>query len=43
MPDIQIEYKELEIPYEKLPQPYNTDNQIVEILENYKTKISQLK
>ena len=42
-PDIQVEYKELEIPNSKLPEPYNTDNQIVEILENYKTNISQLK
>ena len=33
-------YKELEIPYKELPQPYNTDNQIVEILENYKTNIT---
>ena len=43
MPDIVIEYKELEVPNNKLPEPYNTDNQIVEILENHKTNISQLK
>jgi|TARA_B100002052_G_C15851755_1_gene585432 carboxyl-terminal processing protease len=43
MPDIKIEFKELEIPSSLLPDPYNTDNQIISILEDYKTNISQLK
>ena len=42
-PDVKIEFKELEIPSSLLPDPYNTDNQIISILEDYKTSISQLK
>ena len=42
-PDVKIEFKELEIPSSLLPDPYNTDNQIISILEDYKTNISQLK
>ena len=42
-PDVIIEFKELEIPSSLLPDPYNTDNQIISILEDYKTSISQLK
>ena len=42
-PDVKIEFKELEIPSALLPDPYNTDNQIISILEDYKTNISQLK
>ena len=42
-PDVKIEFKELEIPSSLLPDPYNTDNQIISILKDYKTSISQLK
>ena len=42
-PDVKIEFKELEIPSSLVPDPYNTDNQIISILEDYKTNISQLK
>ena len=42
-PDVKIEFKELEIPSSLLPDPYNTDNQIISILQDYKTSISQLK
>ena len=42
-PDVKIEFKELEMPSSLLPDPYNTDNQIISILEDYKTNISQLK
>ena len=43
MPDIKVEYKELESPNLLVPDPYNTDNQIIAILEDHKTNISQLK
>jgi len=43
MPDIKVEYKELESPNLLVPDPYNTDNQIIAILEDHKTDISQLK
>lgn len=43
MPDIEVEYKELESPNMLVPDPYNTDNQIIAILEDHKTNISQLK
>ena len=43
MPDIKVEYKELESPNLLVPDPYNTDNQIIAILEDHKTSISQLK
>ena len=43
MPDVKVEYKELESPSTLVPDPYNTDNQIIAILEDYKTNISQLK
>ena len=42
-PDVQLEYDELEEPYSTLPEPYNTDNQIVAIIKNHKTDISKLK
>ncbi len=42
-PDVKIEFKELEIPSALVPDPYNTDNQIISILEDYKTNISKLK
>ena len=42
-PDVKIEFKELEIPSSLVPDPYSTDNQIISILEDYKTNISQLK
>ena len=42
-PDVQLEYDELEEPYSTLPKPYNTDNQIVAIINNHKTDISKLK
>ena len=42
-PDVKIEFKELEIPSSLVPDPYSTDNQIISILEDYKTSISQLK
>ena len=42
-PDIKVEYKELESPNLLVPDPYNTDNQIIAILEDHKTNISQLK
>ena len=40
-PDVVIEYEELEIPKPNIPDPYNVDNQLIGILESYKTKISQ--
>ena len=43
MPDVKVEYKELESPNLLVPDPYNTDNQIIAILEDHKTNISQLK
>jgi len=43
IPDIKVEYKELESPNLLVPDPYNTDNQIIAILEDHKTNISQLK
>ena len=43
MPDIKVEYKELESPNLLVPDPYNNDNQIIAILEDHKTNISQLK
>ena len=42
IPDIKVEYKELKSPRLRIPEPYNTDNQIIAILEDYKTNISQL-
>jgi len=42
-PDVTIDYDELKTPVDYLPKPYNTDNQIVEILKDHKTDISQLK
>ena len=43
MPDVTVEYDELKTPVESLPKLYNTDNQIVAILKDHKTDISQLK
>jgi len=42
-PDVTVEYEELKTPFESLPKLYNTDNQIVAILKDHKTDISQLK
>ena len=42
-PDVTVEYEELKTPFEALPTLYNTDNQIVAILKDHKTDISQLK
>ncbi len=42
-PDVRIEYEELKSPSSLVPDPYNTDNQIIAILEDYKTSISRLK
>ena len=42
-PDVIVEYEELKTPFESLPKLYNTDNQIVAILKDHKTDISQLK
>ena len=43
VPDVTVDYAELETPVDYLPKLYNTDNQIVAILKNHKTDISQLK
>ena len=43
MPDVTVEYDELKTPVDSLPKLYNTDNQIVAILKDHKTDISQLK
>tara|TARA_B100000035_G_scaffold292023_1_gene280358 strand:+ start:722 stop:1912 length:1191 start_codon:yes stop_codon:yes gene_type:complete len=41
MPDVVVEYEELETPKSNIPDPYNVDNQLIAILESYTTKISQ--
>ena len=43
MPDVTVDYDELKTPVGYLPKLYNTDNQIVAILKDHKTNISQLK
>lgn len=43
MPDVTVDYDELKTPVDYLPDLYNTDNQIVAILKDHKTDISQLK
>ena len=43
MPDVTVDYDELKTPVDYLPKLYNTDNQIVAILKDHKTDISQLK
>ena len=43
MPDVTVDYDELKTPVDSLPKLYNTDNQIVAILKDHKTDISQLK
>ena len=43
LPDVTVEYDELKTPVDSLPKLYNTDNQIVAILKDHKTDISQLK
>ena len=43
VPDVTVDYAELETPVDYLPKLYNTDNQIVAILKDHKTDISQLK
>tara|TARA_B100001113_G_C21119542_1_gene626799 strand:+ start:61 stop:1245 length:1185 start_codon:yes stop_codon:yes gene_type:complete len=42
-PDVKIEFKELEKPNQMLPEPYNKDNQILAIIEDYKSKLTQNK
>ena len=42
-PDVKIVYKELEKPNQLLPEPYNKDNQIIAIIEDHKSKLSQIK
>ena len=42
-PDVTVDYDELKTPVDYLPKLYNTDNQIVAILKDHKTDISQLK
>ena len=42
-PDITIEYKELENPDPKLPEPYNKDNQILAIVKDHTSKLTQAK
>ena len=42
-PDVIIEFKELEKPNPSLPEPYNKDNQILAVIENHKSKLSQVK
>jgi len=43
VPDVTVDYDELKEPVDYLPKLYNTDNQIVAILKDHKTDISQLK
>lgn len=43
VPDVTVDYDELKTPVNYLPKLYNTDNQIVAILKDHKTDISQLK
>ena len=43
IPDVTVDYDELKTPVDYLPKLYNTDNQIVAILKDHKTDISQLK
>ena len=40
-PDVTVEYKELEKPNPVLPEPYNKDNQILAVIEDYKRKLTQ--
>ncbi len=40
-PDVTVEYKELEKPNPILPEPYNKDNQILAVIEDYKRKLTQ--
>ena len=42
-PDIKIEYKELEKPDLMLPEPYNKDNQILAVIKDHISKLSQAK
>ncbi len=42
-PDITIEFKELENPDPKLPEPYNKDNQILAIVKDHTSKLTQAK
>ena len=42
-PDIKIEYKELEKPDLMIPEPYNKDNQILAVIKDHISKLSQAK
>ena len=42
-PDVIIEFKELEKPSKRLPEPYNKDNQILAVIEDHKNKLTDIK
>ncbi len=42
-PDVTIEFKELEVSNSLLPEPYNKDNQILAVIKDHKSKLTQAK